>query len=284
MGLHKMTITKDLKPEFAFMTMIDKLIKDYGQKEHFIAYHGHRLFFKCEGYAAMMRTKATHNIFEDFLGIEEGKYRRKILDAPYGSFELSKTDRFSDEMAEEVVKEINSILDGRLEFCMESDKEMLYKLSVITESTGNWLKDSDLKLFNTWTTFKVFRIGNTTIIARNELVDEGQEYFTFLIINPKGTGKESKFHQQQSMNLEAIENDSLKYIGDAPEESEEEQHMREAKEALERSKNNTAVEVIENDGPILEGQETIEAEELQEAVTDIENQIDEIDDFIMPGM
>lgn len=191
-----MKITKEEKSLWNFLNIFKSIFSKTGNRT-LIFGDGEELYLHTIGYAGKFVSKKTYDKLLPDYDFGDKFYELKQLPNNHFVLDELQGDVISKSELVKMVSKINSTIN-EAGYRLEIFKHESYKLAKITESTGLWLADTDVKYINAFPAVCIHQDYDSLIIQSSGIIEEEESTVaTYLIINQL----DGKSPVQQKMDI-----------------------------------------------------------------------------------
>lgn len=211
-----MKITKEEKSLWNFLNIFKNIFSKTGNRT--IVYGmNDSLYLYTLNYAGKFISKQSQDkLMSDYAF---GGYFYELKQLPNNQFVLDIVD---DPISQSEIEKIISMIDTTIsakKYCCEVNKNDEFKIAKITETTGLWMRDNDVKYINTFPEAEISASLDSLIIRAVGINnDEVSTVETFLIFNQL----EAVHIVQQKMDIENLSEDDELLLDELADKVEEE--------------------------------------------------------------
>ena len=198
-----MKITKEEKSLWNFLNIFKTIFSKTGNRT-LVFGSGQSLYLHTIGYAGKFVSKKTYDKLLPDYDFSNKFYELKQLPNNHFVLDELQGDVISKPELVKIVSKINSTIN-EAGYRLEIFKHESYKLAKITESTGLWLADADVKYINAFPVVCIHQDYDSLIIQSPGIIEEEESTVTtYLLINQL----DGKSPVQQKMDIRDEESSS----------------------------------------------------------------------------
>lgn len=209
-----MKITKEEKSLWNFLNIFKNIFSKTANRT--IVYGvGNSLYLHTIGYAGKFVSKTSYDKLMSDYQFDNCFYELKQL--PNNQFVLDAIDNpISEYELEKIISMIDELI-GKSNYCCDVKKHDEFKIAKITETTGLWMADSDVKYINVFPEAEILSSQYDSLIIRSSGINEDEltTIRMFLIFSQL----ETVHAVQQKMDIEEVNDEQqLDELADIAEE------------------------------------------------------------------